>query len=198
MCPGAHQASNFIEVRTAAQPLLAAMPVQEITLPRLPPYLGEFADEDAEWIAANGEQRRVRAGEEVITEGVTPEHMHVVLEGEFVVSSKSLGDPEIQRIGPGELLGEMSYINQVPPGGSVRAVTDGVLMSMRRADIDAKIAADPGFGSRFRKVISDFAFTRVFQYGRRRIAGEAPRTPAADADDLRVHELIEKLLRGEF
>jgi CRP-like cAMP-binding protein len=169
-------------------------------LPRLPPYLGEFADEDAEWLAANGEQRRVSAGEKIITEGVTPEHIFVVLEGEFVVSSRALGDPEIQRVGPGELLGEMSYINQEPPGGSVSAATDGVLMGVRRADIDAKIAADPGFGSRFRKVISDFAVNRIYRYSRRRMTCEVPPPPPASDpdDDLRVHELIEKLLRGEF
>jgi CRP-like cAMP-binding protein len=176
------------------------MTFPETALPRLPPYLGEFADEDTEWIAANGEQRRVAAGEEVITEGVTPEHIFVVLEGEFVVSSRALGDPEIQRVGPGELLGEMSYINQVPPGGSVRAASDGVLMGVRRADIDAKIQADPAFGSRFRKVISDFAVNRIYLYGRRRLAGESPPPPPPSdpEDDLRVHELIEKLLRGEF
>ncbi|HSU15662.1 Crp/Fnr family transcriptional regulator [Longimicrobium sp.] len=169
-------------------------------MPRLPPYLGEFADEDAEWLASAGEQRRVRAGEEVITEGVTPEHIHFVLEGEFVVSSRSLGDPEIQRIGPGEVLGEVSYINQVPPGGSVRAATDGVLMSVRRADIDAKVAADPAFASRFRKVISEFAVSRILLYSRRFVDGESPPpAPSSSADDdLRVHELIEKLLRGEF
>jgi CRP-like cAMP-binding protein len=163
----------------------------------IPPYLGEFADEDAEWFASKGEQRRVRTGEVVITEGVNPAHIHFVLEGEFVVSSESLGDPEIQRIGPGELLGEMSYINRVPPGGSVTATKDGVLLSVRRSDIDEKIAADPAFGSRFHKVISEFAVTRMFRYPRRNL--DDPPDPPRDEDaDLRVTELIEKLLRGEF
>jgi len=167
-------------------------------VPKPPPFLGELSDEDADWFGAAGEQRRVHAGEVIITEGVTPEHIHLVLEGSFVVSSEALGDPEIQRIGPGELMGEMSYIQGIPPGGSVRAVSDGVLLSVRRADIDAKIQADPAFGSRFRKVISEFAFTRVYQYGRRRVGDDPPAPPSQPDDDLRVHELIEKLLRGEF
>jgi CRP-like cAMP-binding protein len=169
-----------------------------MAVPKPPPFLGELSDQDAAWFGAAGQQQRVRAGEVVITEGVTPEHIHVVLEGSFIVSSERLGDPEIQRIGPGELLGEMSYINRSPPGGSVRAATDGVLLSVRRADIDAKITTDPAFGSRFRKVISEFAVSRMYDYGRRRVGEDPPPPPSAPDDDLRVHELIEKLLRGEF
>lgn len=164
-------------------------------MPNLPPYLGEFADDDVRWFLENGERQQVRAGDVVITEGVTPEHIYVVLEGEFVVSSKALADPEIQRIGPGELLGEMSYINGVPPGGSVIAATDGRLLAVLRSGVDAKIEADPTFGNRFRKVISDFAFSRLWTYHRRRLVGDEPDPPPAD---LRVHELIEKLLRGEL
>jgi CRP/FNR family cyclic AMP-dependent transcriptional regulator len=197
--------------------------MEEKEEPNLPPYLGEFTDEDARWFAHTGELWRVHAGEVVITEGVTPEHIHVVLKGEFVVSSAALRDPEMQRVGPGELLGEMSYINGVPPGSSVGAATDGVLLSVRRKDIDAKIDSDPAFGSRFRKVISEFAVTRIFRYGRRKLiqrtlAGDLPESkpkspsvPASDEGDeqqdekaaqeeknRRVRELIEIMLDEDF
>ncbi len=163
----------------------------------IPPFLGEFADEDAKWFYSVGERRRVRTGEVVITEGETPEHIHFVLEGGFVVSSETLGDPEVARVSPGELLGEMSYITREPAGGSVIATMDGVLLSVRRVDIDAKIEADPAFGSRFRKVLSEFAVTRMYRYPRRNLE-DAPDPPRDEDADLRVHELIEKLLRGEF
>ena len=165
-------------------------------MPNLPPYLGEFADDDVRWFLENGQRQQVRAGDLVITEGVIPEYLYVVLEGEFVVSSKSLRDPLMERIGPGELLGEMSYLHRVPPGAWVHAATDGLLLAVSRADVEAKEHADPEFGSRFRKVIADFAFTRLWNYHRRRVAGEEPGKPPPG--DLRVHELIEKLLRGEF
>ncbi len=167
-------------------------------MPAVPPYLGEFGDEDARWLHEHGVQRRVRAGERVITEGVTPEHIFVVLEGEFQVSSESLGDPDMMRVKPGELLGEVSYINRTTPGASVVAVVDGVLLGIRRADADAKVAADPAFGSRFHKVLMHFAVNRMWLYNRRDWNPPPPRPPADPYEDLRVHELIEKLLRGEF
>jgi CRP-like cAMP-binding protein len=164
----------------------------------VPPYLQEFGDNDARWLHEHGVLARVRAGDRVITEGVTPEHIYVVLEGEFQISSQSINDPDIGRVKAGELLGEMSYINRRPPGGSVDAVVDGVLLAVRRNDVDAKIKEDPEFGSRFRKVLMDFAVDRIWTYNRR---DNNPPPPPPEPDpyaDLRVHELIEKLLRGEF
>jgi CRP/FNR family transcriptional regulator, cyclic AMP receptor protein len=167
-------------------------------LPTVPPYLKEFGDEDARWLHEHGEQVSVRAGERVITEGETPEFIWVVLDGEFRVSSRSLNDPDMLRAAAGELLGEMSYIHGAPPGASVFAVTDGVLLAVRRADVDAQIARDPGFGSRFRKVLMDFAVNRMWYYNRRDW-NPPPAQPEPDPyAELKVHELIEKLLRGEF
>ena len=167
-------------------------------MPTVPPYLKEFGDEDARWLHEHGAQVRVRAGEVVITEGETPEFIWVVLDGEFRVSSCSMNDPDMLRVKPGELLGEMSYIQGTAPGASVFAVTDGVLLAVRRGDLNAKIARDPGFGSRFRKVLMDFAVNRMWQYNRRDWNPPAPQPEPDPYAELKVHELIEKLLRGEF
>jgi CRP-like cAMP-binding protein len=162
----------------------------------VPPYLGEFGDEDVRWLHEHGVQRRVLADERVITEGVAPEHIFVVLEGEFRVSSESLNDADMMRVKAGELLGEISYVNRTTPGATVLAVVDGMLLAVRRADLDAKIADDPRFGSRFRKVLMEFAVSRMWLYNRRE--WNPPPPPPDPYADLRVHELIEKLLRGEF
>jgi len=173
-------------------------PPPEVPLPTVPPYLGEIGDEDARWLHEHGVQRRVHAGDRVIAEGATPEHIFVVLEGEFQVSSEALNDPDMLRVKAGELLGEVSYINHTSAGASVWAVTPSVVLAIRRNDVDAKIADDPAFGSRFRKVLMEFAVNRMWQYNRRDISPPPP-PPASDPyEDLRVHELIEKLLRGEF
>jgi CRP-like cAMP-binding protein len=140
----------------------------------------------------------VHAGDRVITEGVTPEHLFVVLEGEFRISSAELRDPDMTRVRPGELLGEISYIHRTPPGASVIAVTEGVLLAVCRTELDAKIAADPGFASRIRKILMDFAVNRMWRYNRRDWDPPPPHPEPDPYADLRVHELIEKLLRGEF
>lgn len=162
----------------------------------VPPFLGEFDDEDARWLSRHGERRDVVAGDVIISEGRTPAHIFVVLDGEFVVSSRSLGDADMQRIRAGELLGEISYIQKTPPGASVIAAKDGVVLAIPRSEVDQRLAEDPHFAARFQRVISELAVDRLWQYGRRALQPRPQRS--VPDDDLRVHELIEKLLRGEF
>jgi CRP-like cAMP-binding protein len=169
----------------------------EWSLSNGPTYLTEIGDEDARWLREHGVRRHVRSGERVITEGIMPEHIWVVLEGEFQMSSEELDDPDMLRVKEGELLGEVSYINRNPPATSVTAVRDGILLAVRRGDLDAKISDDPAFGSRMRKVLMDFAVNRMWDYNHHRPAAPAAQAPDPYAD-LRVHELIEKLLLGDI
>ncbi|MFL5382663.1 MAG: hypothetical protein ACJ8GN_09145 [Longimicrobiaceae bacterium] len=97
-------------------------------MPYVPPFLTELDDEDARWLDGAGERRRVRAGEEIVTGGVPPRHLFVVIEGEFEASPAA--------------------------GGSVRAATDGVLLCVPREELEAKAAGDPGFELRLDRVIS--------------------------------------------
>ena len=161
---------------------------------KVPPFLGEIGDEDARWLYEHGERRPVAAGERIITEGKTPDHVFVVLEGEFLVSSVSLNEPELQRIRSGEVLGEMSYINRLPPGASVDAVTDGLLLSISRAALDAQVKSDAAFGARFLKVLSEFALSRFWRFGRRALPDANPPLP----ENVRVDEMIRRLLDGDF
>lgn len=167
---------------------------------KAPPFLGRFEDGDARWLNDAGERRAVKAGDTVIEEGVMPAHLFVVLDGEFVVSSRALRDPEMQRIGAGEVLGEMSYLNDLPPAASVYAAADGLLLCIPRGALKRKIDEDPGFGLRFQTVISSFAVDRFWAYGRRDRPDLLAKGRRREDDDasLRVHELIEKLLRGEM
>ena len=94
----------------------------------VPPFITELDDEDARWMDGAGQRRRVRAGEEIVSEGVPPRHLFVVIEGEFEASPAA--------------------------GGSVRAATDGVLLCVPREELEAKAAGDPGFELRLDRVIS--------------------------------------------
>lgn len=162
---------------------------------KVPPFMGEFADADVAWVVNNGVQRRVPTGETIIEEGKHPDHVFVVLEGAFVVSSVKMSDPAVQHLGPGELAGEMSFINRTPPAASVIAECDSVVLCIPRDRLREKLESDTGFASRFMRVVSEFTIDRLYNYGHRRIDPPPPRDALAD---LRVYELIEKMLRGDF
>ncbi len=81
---------------------------------------GLLTDADVEWIARTGVRRRVRAGETLIEEGQRIESVIFLLQGEFLVSALGVG--EIARLGVGEIVGEMSFVDSAPPAATVTAV----------------------------------------------------------------------------
>jgi hypothetical protein len=101
------------------------------SVPDALPFVTELGAEDARWLHSAGERRVVRAGEEIVPEGMPPRHLFVVIEGEFEAPSVA--------------------------GGPVRAATDGILLCIARDVVEAKLAADPTLEPRLEKVISKFA-----------------------------------------
>jgi CRP-like cAMP-binding protein len=136
----------------------------------VPPFVTELGDEDARWLHCTGERRCVRAGEEIAPEGFPPRHLFVVIEGEFEASSVA--------------------------GGPVRAATDGVLLCIRREEVEAKLAGDPTFERRLDQVISKFAPRRrkTDRPASETLDGRAPEIPA----EFTMPQMIEKLLRGDI
>jgi CRP/FNR family cyclic AMP-dependent transcriptional regulator len=163
---------------------------------KVPPFMGDFSDEDVEWVVRNGVQRRVAAGEAIIEEGQPVHDVFVILDGSFVVSSNALSVKLERRLERGEIAGEMSFINNQLPAATVRAETDSVVFCIPRSRLGRKIAEDAGFAGRFHTVVSEFTVDRL--YGWRGMHGGARDGEDDSAASLRVHELIEKMLRGEF
>lgn len=139
-------------------------------MPYLPPFITELDDEDARWLDGAGERRRVRAGEEIVPEGVSAQHLFVLIEGEFEPSPAA--------------------------GGAVRAATDGVLLCIPREELEAKAADDPGFEHRLDRVISKLAPKRRIPQR----PPPRPKKPAPPAPEGGVHVVnaIQKMLIGDL
>lgn len=152
----------------------------------------------------------MRTGEAVIRVGVTPEHVYAVLEGEFVVSAVPSLMLSEQRVGPGALLREIAFLRCTSPRRSVHAATDGLLLCIRSADVDARVREDPAFGGRFPAAIAELA-RRHREHGvRANVVGRAgfPASVGGEGHPGRPWnlatstafgpQLIEKLLEGDF
>ncbi len=160
---------------------------------QVPPFMGDFSDDDINWAIDVGRLRRVAAGEPIIVEGQPVHDLFVVLMGAFQVVSQKLNRPTATRLGPGEIVGEMSYINRQLPISSVRALEASAVLCIPRTALTEKIAADAGFEARFHKVVSEFTVARLYEWW-----STAEEEPVRDEGSLRVYELIERMLRGEF
>jgi CRP-like cAMP-binding protein len=78
---------------------------------------GLLNDADIEWMARTGIRRLLSDGEIIIREGKRSDFVVFLLQGELLVTTRSLG--EIARMGAGEVVGEMSMVDSAPPSAIV-------------------------------------------------------------------------------
>ena len=80
--------------------------------------LGELEDSDLQWLVDAGTKQAVPADTTLITEGKPIDHLYIVIDGEFVVSTEG---HELARLSAGEVMGEMSMLDSRPPSATIVA-----------------------------------------------------------------------------
>jgi len=122
--------------------------------------LGELNDEDVEWMAATG--RRVVVGDAplvLIHEGTAAADLFFVLDGHSVVSVGGVGD--VARLGTGEVVGEMSFVDSAPPSATVTAEPGSVILALPKREMLARLGKDIGFAARFYRAMAIFLADRL-------------------------------------
>ena len=157
---------------------------------------GELTDFDVDWMIATGAKKQVAEGTVLIHEGKPVDALFIVLDGLFSVSVAGLKTERIAQLVAGEIAGEMSFIEARPPSATVRAETAGVILSIPRAQLTAKLKQDTGFAARFYRALAIFLSFRL----RHTVAqlGQKSGLPESDeaADELDANILDNVFLAG--
>jgi signal transduction histidine kinase len=100
---------------------------------RAVPFLAALDDADLARVAAATSRQRLAAGERLCEEGDPGGHAFVIAEGEVEILKRS-GEREVLLAvrGPGDVIGEMSLLEDAPRMASVEARTDTVLVDIPR------------------------------------------------------------------
>jgi len=153
---------------------------------------GLLTDADVAWMARAGVRRRIRNGEVLIREGRPIESVILLLQGECAVTAAGAG--EIARIGVGEIVGEMSFVDSAPPSATVTAVGDGLALFLDKEALARKLEADIAFGCRFYRALAVFLADRLRSHVRRMAYGRAddfdPETVAKDELDIGILDAV--------
>jgi len=143
-------------------------------------FLSVLVDSDVEWLIRNGAKIRLPASSILIHQGKATDSVFFVLEGELVVFTNLA--PRIASLKAGEVVGEISFIDSLPPTASVKAITDSQVGAVPRPLLAAKLREDTGFASRFYRAMSMFMADRL----RTTVGnlGRADAGPDAELDEL--------------
>ena len=93
------------------------------------PLFAELSEADLALVAANAKLEEVAADTCIMAEGSPPASMFVVVEGELVVTKRGATGPVVlNTCGPGDLLGELSVLENRPRSASVTAIRPSVVV----------------------------------------------------------------------
>jgi CRP/FNR family transcriptional regulator, cyclic AMP receptor protein len=96
-------------------------------------------------LAASARTRKTKPRETVIEHGSPPSDLHVVLSGHFKVTVPTADRKSIilNVIGPAEIFGELSLLDEQPRSASVSAIDRGELLVIRRAEFFQLLTHSP-------------------------------------------------------
>ncbi len=145
--------------------------------------MGILDDEDVEWIASRGRNLGVRKDEILIREGEPVEALFILLDGSLNVSSRGA---QVATLHSGEIVGEISFVDSLPPSATVTAAQYSHVLAIPRAMLNAKIETDPWFASRFFRALAVFLAYRLRVTTARVAAKSGGRSPGQDEDEIHV------------
>lgn len=159
--------------------------------------LGELADEDLDWLLAAGSRQSIAPGQVLIREGTSPDSLFLIADGEVRVLVSQPKPREVARLGQGEILGELSFIDSRPASATAEAATKTIVLRIPRAAVQVKLQSDPRFASRFYRALAVFLSHRLRQTTARMGYGDAKGDEDDSADELSPEVLDQLALAGK-
>jgi CRP/FNR family cyclic AMP-dependent transcriptional regulator len=171
--------------------------------------LGELSDQDVDWMVETGECEQIEAGTVLIREGEPVTTLYVLLDGLIEITVHAADDQHIAKLGRGEVVGEMSFVDARPPSATVRAAEDLVVLSVSRARLTEKLHREADFAARFYRAIAMSLSHRLREMDSI-LAGGKVGASGADPDELdpnvldtlhlaglRFERVLKRLIGGE-
>ncbi len=121
---------------------------------------GQLSDSDVQWLAKQGRRKRLPKSTELIHEGVAVDTFYILLQGEVSVL-QGAARREIARLGAGEIVGEMSFVDARPPSATVKTLTDVVVCALPTRTLGEALEKDTAFAARFYKAVATFLSDRL-------------------------------------
>ena len=121
---------------------------------------GELNDADVDWLISCGRKEDVAMGSTLIDQGKRIDAFYIVLEGAFDVRVAGRQEP-IGLVAPGEILGEMSFLDSRAASTTIRAAAPSSVYCVPREALSERLKEDPGFGARFYRSLCIFLSHRL-------------------------------------
>lgn len=123
----------------------------------------QLQPEDVHWLLASAEIKSLPADRILVREDDPSDTIFFVADGLFEVyvyagSGSTLG---VGQLGPGDVIGEISWLDHKPISASVRALEPSSVMALSTAALESKLAGDAKFAARFFRGLATLTAERL-------------------------------------
>lgn len=105
----------------------------------------ELTLEECDKLASIGLASGLEHGMFLLEEGLQDDALHVITKGTLEVVKKTGGGDwvALKVIRPGDMVGELCFVDGIAHSASVRAITDSEVFSLHRAEFEKLLSDDP-------------------------------------------------------
>lgn len=143
--------------------------------------MGILDEEDLDWIARQGSHIQVAKDEVLIREGEPVDAVFILLDGSLDVTA---GGQKVARLLSGDIAGEISFVDSLPPSATVTAAQRSRVVAIPRQILRARLLTDAWFASRFFRAVAVFLADRLRNTTARLVGGEGEPAAGLDPDEI--------------
>jgi CRP-like cAMP-binding protein len=142
--------------------------------------LKQLNSQDLQWLKSNGQKQYIDSGASLIQQTEAVECLYIILNGEFVgvIAKQPQGvlgrtfsvleddsnlEREIMRLGAGEVIGEITFLNLSPATTTFTALENSLVLEISSHKLREKLQQDIGFAARFYRAIA-ILLTQRFEH----------------------------------
>ena len=153
--------------------------------------------EDVHWILASAELKTISVGSVLVREDDPSDRIFFIADGLFEVYVFAGQRIKVGQLGPGEVIGEISWLDRKPVSASVQALETSAVLVLSTALLERKLAEDSGFATRFLRALATLIAERLrrttSEVRRSEWAAAPPPAGAATGDTSGVLQRISEL-----
>lgn len=132
------------------------------------PLFRYLTDEERSRVESLADMRRIRQGELLIRAGDTDSTLYAIEDGHLDIVAKREGkDVVVATVGPGDVLGEVSFIDDSPRTVSVRAGEDAIIRAWDKKTLSEALAFEPQLMAKFAVAMCELLVERLRDTARR-------------------------------
>jgi extracellular factor (EF) 3-hydroxypalmitic acid methyl ester biosynthesis protein len=123
----------------------------------------QLRPEDIHWLLATAELRTIALNGVLVREDDPPETIFFIADGLFeaYIYGGSTSRLKVGQLGPGEIVGEISWLDGKPISATVRALETSSVIALSIPTLERKLAEDPAFAARFFRAVATLEAKRL-------------------------------------